>query len=115
MTLLETALNGMGMGTKIADIEQMYTDHRGNKLAEMLLLDLNMALMDLSRAESMQAAAARSLRTALDRFDANPTVSNAQWLAQYGRKVEQHAREAHSEYLRVGKLWRLWVAGSEQI
>lgn len=113
--LLETALNGMGLGSKISDIDKLYADHAGNKLAQAILLDLSMALEDLRRAESQQAAAAKSLRTALERFEANPTVSNAEWLAQYGRTVEQHAREAQTEYQRVGKMWRLWVHAGEQI
>jgi hypothetical protein len=114
-TLLETALNGMGLGTKISDIDQMYADHKGNKLAQAILLDLSMALEDLRRAESQQAAVAKSLRTALERFEANPTVSNAEWLAQYGQKIERHAREAQTEYQRIGKTWRMWVAASEQV
>ena len=112
-TLLEIALNGMGLGTKVSDIEQMYEDHKGNDLAEMLLLDLVVALEDLRRAETMQTNTVSSLDTALERFRANPTVSNAEWLTKYGADAERHARQAHAEYLRVGKLWRLWVVGSK--
>lgn len=114
-TLLETALNGMGLGTKISDIEQMYTDHKqqGDELAAMLLLDLCMALEDLARAERMQTGAINDTARYLANFQANPTISNAEWLSLGAKKAEQHAREAHAEYTRVGNIWRIWVAASK--
>lgn len=113
--LLETALNGMGLGTKVSDIEKMYEDHKqqGDEFAATLLLDLIIGLEDLRREETLQANTLSSLDTAMERFRANPTVHAAETLSRYGAEVEKHARAAHTEYVRVGKLWRLWVAASK--
>ena len=108
MNLYETALNGLGLGTKAEELDQMYKDHEGYELAQALIMNMQMALDDLKRAESQAAREARQLGEAMARFQANATVSNSEWLTTHANRVEKYTREAQTAYTRVGEAWRLW-------
>lgn len=108
MNLYETALNGLGLGSKAEDIERMYKDFAGNELAQAILLDINMKLDDLRRATMQAASEAKGLAEAVARYQDNPDISNAEWLGHYAKKVEERQREAQLAYTAVGQAWRLW-------
>jgi hypothetical protein len=107
-SLYETAINGIGIGTKREELDTMYRDHEGFPLAQALILNLGMALDDLQRAERMGAQALRSLTDAVERCRVNQTVSQAEWIVKYAREVQDYAREAATAYARTGEAFRVW-------
>ncbi len=108
-SLYETALNGMGLGTNIDDINRLIKDHEGQTLKYAILISIGMGLDDLKRAEGRAQRSAKILRSYLASFEANPTVSNAEWLAKYARETEDYTRQAQAAYQAVGAAFRLWA------
>lgn len=109
-SLYDTALNGMMVGQKASDLDQMYRDRKaaGAHLEAELLLKIGVAMMDLESAERQAAREYQGLVKAGARYDQNPSVSNAEWLTIYANKIAQHAAEAQAAYSQVGGLWSLW-------
>lgn len=115
MNLYETAINGLGIGTKTDDINKAIKDYReaGNELAAALMLEIAMKLDDLKRAEGQAQAAAKSLRQSVTSFEMNPSVANAEWLTNYAGKADSYARQAQAAYTAVGQAWNLWKLASK--
>lgn len=107
-SLYEIAINGLGVGSKAEDLQQMYKDHEGYPLAQAILMDLMMKLDDLERSTRAAARESRALAEAVARFQVNQNVSNAEWLTNHADKVEKYTREAQAAYSAVGQAWRLW-------
>lgn len=108
-SLYETALNGLGLGTKLEDLDKMIANHAGDAMAHALLLGVGMAMTELESNERQARQAASSLQDAVARFNGNPTLSNAEWMSSYASKVEQYSRQAQAAYTTVGAQWRLWT------
>jgi hypothetical protein len=111
-SLYQTALNGMMLGTSQHDVDRMYQDasdgHRDGEAH--LLLQISIALMDLARAESEQAAIASSLERAAQEFAARPTADRADWCRTYAERAVKVTAEARSAYALIGTLWSAYVA-----
>lgn len=109
-SLYETALNGMMVGQKASDLDQMYADRKaaGAHLEAALLLKIGVEMEDIQSAERQANSAYRNLRQVGDQFNENPSVSNAEWLTHYANEVAKFAARAHAAYGKVGELWSLW-------
>lgn len=115
MNLYETAINGLGIGTKADEINKAIKDLReaGNELGAALMLEIAIKLDDLQRAERQAAHEAKNLRSAVTNFDVNPSVSNAGWLTHHANKAEGYAKDAQAAYTAVGQAWNLWKLASK--
>jgi len=109
-SLYETALNGMMVGQKASDLDQMYKDRKaaGAELEAALLLKIGVEMEEIASAERMAARAAQNLAQHLKQFAENPSASNAEWLAHDGTEVHKFTARAQASYSKVGELWSLW-------
>lgn len=109
-SLYETAINGLGLGTKASDLDQMTkdADAAGHKVEAEMLLQIGVALVELQSAERRAASSAEGLARALARFQDNQSVSKAEWITARATEIERSTRDAQSIYSRIGAMWRLY-------